>query len=101
MLSAYILWGILGLAIGAGGRLLYPGPQSLSLLAALLIGFFGAIFGGLASWMIIDAPQGPFQGTGWALASIGALLFIWMALANGRRKLPGVFRRYPKHKDHS
>jgi uncharacterized membrane protein YeaQ/YmgE (transglycosylase-associated protein family) len=95
MLTAYMLWGILGLVIGAGGRLLYPGPQSLSLLAALLIGFFGAIFGGLASWALMDAPQGPFQGAGWALAAIGALLFIWMALANGRRQLPSVFRRKP------
>ena len=93
LLTTIITWAVFGLVIGAIARLLYPGPQPMSLLTTMLLGIAGSFLGGLISWALGYAPEaGAFRGAGWILSIIGALIVVWLSLFISSRKEPGMRR---------
>ena len=88
LLWSIITWAVFGLVVGAVARLLYPGRQPMSLLATMALGIVGSLLGGFIGWAFgFDPGEGPFQGAGWIMSIIGALVAVWIALyASGRRR---------------
>jgi uncharacterized membrane protein YeaQ/YmgE (transglycosylase-associated protein family) len=87
-LWSIITWAVFGLVIGAIARLLYPGRQPMSLPVTMVLGIVGSFVGGLISWLFgFDPQDGPFQGAGWIMSLLGALIVVWLALyASSRRR---------------
>jgi uncharacterized membrane protein YeaQ/YmgE (transglycosylase-associated protein family) len=83
-----ITWALFGLVVGAVARLIYPGRQPMNLLATMALGIVGSLLGGFIGWAFgFDPEEGPFQGAGWIMSIIGALIMVWIALyASGRRR---------------
>ncbi len=73
-----------GLAIGALGRALVPGPNPMSILATIGVGIFGALMGGLiaAAW-----------GLGWVVTILLevalAALLVWLVSRRAHRPVGG------------
>jgi uncharacterized membrane protein YeaQ/YmgE (transglycosylase-associated protein family) len=87
-LWSIITWAVFGLVVGAIARFLYPGRQPMSLLMTMVLGIVGSLVGGLISWLFgFDPQDGPFQGAGWIMSLLGALIVVWLALyASSRRR---------------
>lgn len=87
-LWSIITWAVFGLVVGAIARFLYPGRQPMSLLMTMVLGIVGSLVGGLVSWLFgFDPQDGPFQGAGWIMSLLGALIVVWLALyASSRRR---------------
>jgi uncharacterized membrane protein YeaQ/YmgE (transglycosylase-associated protein family) len=83
-----ISWAVFGLLVGLFARLLYPGPQPMSLLMTMLLGIGGSLLGGMVSWALFGPPRGPFDGAGWILSIIGALDLVALNVSMSRRRLP-------------
>jgi uncharacterized membrane protein YeaQ/YmgE (transglycosylase-associated protein family) len=83
-----IVWAVFGLIVGAIARLLYPGKQPMSLVATMVLGIVGSLLGGFIGWAFGFNPEdGAFQGAGWIMSIVGALIVVWIALyASGRRR---------------
>jgi uncharacterized membrane protein YeaQ/YmgE (transglycosylase-associated protein family) len=80
-------WAFFGLIVGAIARLLYPGEQPMGIFATMALGIFGSLLGGLVSYLFgYDPTDGPFQGAGWIMSIIGALIVTWIALYAGSRR---------------
>jgi uncharacterized membrane protein YeaQ/YmgE (transglycosylase-associated protein family) len=80
-IGSVIAWACFGLVVGLVARALYPGRQKMSFLATMVLGVIGSLVGGFISWMMGYDPQdGAFQGAGWILSIIGALIVVWAAL---------------------
>ena len=80
-IGSFIAWACFGLVVGLIARALYPGPQKMGFLATMVLGVIGSLVGGFISWMMGYDPQdGAFQGAGWILSIIGALIVVWAAL---------------------
>jgi uncharacterized membrane protein YeaQ/YmgE (transglycosylase-associated protein family) len=93
LLWSIITWAVFGLVIGAIARLLYPGHQSMSIVMTMVLGIVGSLIGGLISWLFgFDPQDGPFQGAGWIMSIVGALIAVWIALAMSRRTTRDVHR---------
>lgn len=76
-----LTWALFGLIVGAIARLLYPGRQSMGMLATMILGIVGSLVGGFISWMFgFDPADGPFQGSGWIMSIVGAIIVVWLAL---------------------
>jgi uncharacterized membrane protein YeaQ/YmgE (transglycosylase-associated protein family) len=76
-----ITWAVFGLVIGIIARLLYPGAQPMSMLMTMVLGIVGSFVGGFISWGFgFDPQDGPFQGAGWIMSIIGALIVVWTSL---------------------
>jgi uncharacterized membrane protein YeaQ/YmgE (transglycosylase-associated protein family) len=88
MIGAMISWAVFGLLVGLFARLLYPGPQPMSLLMTMLLGIGGSLLGGMVSWALFGPPRGPFDGAGWILSIIGALVLVALNVSMSRRRLP-------------
>jgi uncharacterized membrane protein YeaQ/YmgE (transglycosylase-associated protein family) len=87
-----LTWAVFGLVIGAIARFLYPGRQPMNLTMTMILGIVGSFVGGFISWLVFksDPEQGPFQGSGWIMSIVGALIVVWIAIyAMGRRKTGG------------
>jgi uncharacterized membrane protein YeaQ/YmgE (transglycosylase-associated protein family) len=86
MIATLITWAVFGLIIGAIARLLYPGRQPMGLAMTMVLGIIGSFLGGFISWMFgFDPAEGPFQGAGWIMSILGALIVVWGALYMGSR----------------
>ena len=80
-LWSMITWAVFGLVIGLIARLLYPGKQPMGILMTMVLGIIGSFVGGFISWgMGFDPQDGPFQGAGWIMSIIGALIVVWTSL---------------------
>ena len=80
-IGSFIAWACFGLVIGLIARALYPGRQKMGFLATMVLGVVGSLVGGFISWMMGYDPQdGAFQGAGWILSIIEALIVVWAAL---------------------
>ena len=80
-IGSFIAWACFGLVVGLIARALYPGRQKLGFLGTMVLGVVGSLVGGFISWMMGYDPQdGAFQGAGWILSIIGALIVVWGAL---------------------
>jgi uncharacterized membrane protein YeaQ/YmgE (transglycosylase-associated protein family) len=86
MIGAIFTWALFGLAVGALARLLYPGRQEMGIFATMALGVVGSLLGGLIVWAFQGAPHQPFDGAGWIMSIVGALIVVWLTLyAGGRR----------------
>ena len=47
LVGALVWWGLVGLVIGALGRLVLPGPRGISMLQTILFGVAGGLLGGI------------------------------------------------------
>jgi len=80
-LWSMITWAAFGLIIGLIARLLYPGRQPMGILMTMVLGVVGSFLGGFVSWMFgFDPADGPFQGAGWIMSIVGALVVVWIGL---------------------
>lgn len=81
LIGTIITWAVFGLVIGAIARFLYPGRQPMGILMTMVLGIVGSLLGGFVSWMFgFDPQDGPFQGAGWIMSIIGALIVVWSGL---------------------
>ena len=94
MLWSIITWAVFGLVVGAIARLLYPGRQPMSMLMTMILGVIGSLVGGFISWAFgFDPEDGPFQGAGWIMSIIGAVIVVWAALYGMSRSTTGTGTR--------
>jgi len=58
-MAVWALWTtvVVGLVLGALGRLVVPGPQRIGLLATLIAGLCGSIIGGFLGQHVLDASR--------------------------------------------
>lgn len=90
LIGSMISWAVFGLVIGLIARLLYPGPQPMSLLMTMLLGVAGSFVGGLISWVFGFRPElGPFRGSGWIMSVIGGIIVVAVALYAAARRTTG------------
>jgi uncharacterized membrane protein YeaQ/YmgE (transglycosylase-associated protein family) len=89
IMGSIIVWAAFGLIVGALARALYPGRQPLGLFGTMALGIVGSLVGGLISWAVAGGPgRGPFDGAGWIMSLVGALLVVWGVMALGRQGRP-------------
>jgi len=77
-------WAFSGLIIGAIARFLVPGRQPMGMLMTMLLGIVGSLAGGGLTWILTGAND-PYSPAGWIMSIIGAVLLVWLYLANARR----------------
>ena len=86
LLWSIITWAVFGLIVGAIARAIYPGRQSMSLFMTMILGIVGSLIGGFISWGLgFDPEEGPFQGAGWIMSLIGAMIVVWLSLYMSKR----------------
>lgn len=87
LLGSIISWAVFGLVIGAIARLLYPGRQPMGILMTMVLGVIGSMVGGFISWMFgFDPHEGAFQGAGWIMSILGAVIVVWIGLYSSSRE---------------
>jgi uncharacterized membrane protein YeaQ/YmgE (transglycosylase-associated protein family) len=87
LLWSIITWAVFGLIVGAIARAIYPGRQPMGILMTMVLGIVGSLIGGFISWGLgfADAEGGPFQGAGWIMSLIGAVIVVWLGLFMSKR----------------
>ena len=86
LIGTIISWAVFGLVVGAIARFLYPGRQPMSILMTMVLGVVGSLLGGLVSWMFgFDPEEGAFQGAGWIMSILGAIIVVWIGLYSSSR----------------
>lgn len=86
MITYIILLLLIGLIVGALGRLAVPGPNPMSIGMTILIGIGGSILGGLVGRLV-------FRSNGGLILSVlGAALIVWLIERNRTpaRRDPGA-----------
>lgn len=84
---AVIGWIFFGLIVGLIARLLYPGKQSMGIFMTMVLGIIGSLVGGAISYALGYDPQdGLFQGAGWIMSIVGAMIVVWSGLFLGKDK---------------
>ncbi len=74
-------WMFFGLFVGLIARMLYPGRQSMGFIATMVHGIIGSLVGGAISYAFGYDPQdGLFQGAGWIMSIVGAMIVVWTGL---------------------
>ena len=90
-LWSLITWAVFGLVIGLIARLIYPGRQPMGLLMTMVLGIVGSLLGGFIAWGLGFRPdRGPFEGAGWIMSIIGALIVVWLSLYLASRRTTGT-----------
>ena len=86
-LLTFIFWlAVVGLIVGAVGRLIVPGRHRMGLLETAVIGIIGSFVGGVLYWAIADHPaKNPVVG--FVVAVICAAAIIYFFTGSGRRRL--------------
>jgi len=86
MITAIILWIIIGGIAGALGKLIMPGDDPGGVIVTILIGIAGAFVGGFITQNLLGIGGGGFIWT-ILVATVGAiiLLAIYRALVGSRR----------------
>ena len=68
-------------------RAIYPGTQKIGVPNTIALGIGGSIVGGLIAWGLGYRPDGgAFQGAGWIMSIVGALIVVWGATALNPKK---------------
>ena len=87
-LGAILSWIIFGLVVGLLARAVYPGRQKIGVPNTIALGIAGSIVGGLIAWALGYRPdRGAFEGAGWIMSIIGALIVVWGATAMTKRSV--------------
>ena len=90
-LGTIITWAAFGLVVGIIARFLYPGRQPMGLFMTMVLGIVGSLVGGFIAWGFGFRPdRGPFEGAGWIMSIIGALIVVWISLYLASRRTPGT-----------
>jgi uncharacterized membrane protein YeaQ/YmgE (transglycosylase-associated protein family) len=76
-------WIVFGLIVGIVGKLLMPGKDPGGFLATVAIGIIGALLGGLLGRFLGLYTQD--DPVGFVMATIGAILFLWLYRVITRR----------------
>ena len=85
-IGTIISWAVFGLVVGLIARLLYPGRQPMGFIATMILGIVGSLLGGFISYLFgFDPQDGAFQGAGWIMSIIGAMVVVWLGLFVGSR----------------
>jgi len=83
-LGTIISWAAFGLVIGLIARLLYPGRQPMGFIATMILGIVGSLLGGFISYLFGFRPEaGAFNGGGWIMSIVGAMIVVWLGLFIG------------------
>ena len=82
LLVFLILLALIGLVVGALGRLLLPGPDPMGIGATILVGIAGSFAAGLFSWYVLHR-----HGAG-LLLSVAFTVVILGLLRLSRRSAP-------------
>jgi uncharacterized membrane protein YeaQ/YmgE (transglycosylase-associated protein family) len=69
-------WIVFGLIVGLVGKLLMPGKDPGGFLATIAIGMIGAVIGGFLGRLL--GMYGEGDPVGFAMAVVGAILFLWL-----------------------
>jgi len=83
LLAFLILLAVIGLFVGALGRLLLPGPDPMGIGATILVGLLGSYAAGLFSWYVLHR-----HGVGLLLSVVFTVVIlglIRLARGQGRR----------------
>jgi len=76
-------WILVGLAIGALARLIFPGNDPLGWAATLVLGIAGSVLGGFIGRLFFGSPgEGGFATGGFVISLVGAilLLLVWRTI---------------------
>lgn len=86
-IGAIVSWIVFGFVVGLLARALYPGTQKIGVANTIALGIGGSIVGGLIAWGLGYRPDdGAFQGAGWIMSIVGALIVVWGATALSSRR---------------
>lgn len=87
--GAFFVWVLFGLFVGLIARALYPGRQPMWLGTTIALGITGSIIGGLIARTVMGTPErNAFDGAGWIMSIVGALIVLGVAAAlNQPRRL--------------
>jgi len=89
ILGSIVVWAVFGLIVGALARALYPGRQPFGLMGTMALGIIGSLVGGFIAWAVAGGPgRGPFDGAGWIMSLVGALIVVWGVLALNNQGRP-------------
>jgi uncharacterized membrane protein YeaQ/YmgE (transglycosylase-associated protein family) len=87
VLTALIVWIIVGLIAGALGKLIMPGRDPGGIIVTILIGMAGALVGGFITQGLFGLRGGGFIST-IIVATIGAIILLALyRLIAGRRRV--------------
>jgi len=87
VLTALIVWIIVGLIAGALGKLIMPGRDPGGIIVTILIGMAGALVGGFITQGLFGLRGGGFTST-IIVATIGAIILLALyRLIAGRRRV--------------
>ncbi len=91
-IGVWISWAVFGLVIGLIARMLYPGRQSMGFFATMILGIVGSLLGGFISYVFGFRPEeAAFNGGGWIMSIVGALIVVWIGLyASSRSSYTGM-----------
>jgi uncharacterized membrane protein YeaQ/YmgE (transglycosylase-associated protein family) len=86
MLGFIITMLIIGVIAGYLGRLLVPGPDSMSVAATIVLGVVGSFVGGFLGYVLFDKDiaDGALQPSGIVGAIIGTVIVLLVVRAMGR-----------------
>lgn len=89
-----ISWAVFGLIVGLIARLLYPGRQPMGVIATMILGIIGSLLGGFLAFLFGFRPEeAKFQGAGWIMSIVGAIMVVWIGLFIGSRSGTTGMRR--------
>ena len=92
-LGTMISWAVFGLIVGLIARLLYPGRQPMGFIATMILGIVGSLLGGFISYLFGFRPEeAAFQGAGWIMSIVGAIIVVWIGLFIGSRSTTSGLR---------
>ncbi len=87
MLTALVVWIIVGLIAGALGKLIMPGRDPGGIIVTILLGMAGALVGGFITQGLLGFRGGGFIST-IIVATIGAIILLALyRLIAGRRRV--------------
>jgi uncharacterized membrane protein YeaQ/YmgE (transglycosylase-associated protein family) len=85
-IGSIISWAVFGLVVGLIARMLYPGRQPMGFITTMILGIIGSLVGGFISFLFgFDPQDGAFQGAGWIMSIVGAMVVVWLGLFLGSR----------------
>jgi uncharacterized membrane protein YeaQ/YmgE (transglycosylase-associated protein family) len=71
-----LVFGLIGLFVGAAARLFYPGRQPTRVLGTMVLGMVGSLAGGLIAWASAPAVDGQISMVALLMALVGAVLLL-------------------------
>ena len=89
MLGFIITMLIIGVIAGYLGRLLVPGPDSMSVAATIVLGVVGSFVGGFLGYVLFDKDiaDGALQPSGIVGAIIGTVIVLLVVRTMGRGRI--------------